>query len=252
MNKIKSYDKALLNISPRQWPEFLKAHAFLHDGRLNFELAEAFAQIGTLMDFKKYIKMDEESAPPGSREEFLTFCGVLGYGTYLSNYYDAALLLELQEKANDTRKHVRKAVALALKKIGQNNIRRLERIMKKWRGGSSFEMCAVIAALSELSPLKQYEVAEIALELLDWATALIVDEEEFAEGLGELETELSSAWEILTAIRPVQTKPLIERWIKEQNPAVDKIMQRNLLKTSLQDEDPEWVNKWLSVLDERQ
>lgn len=55
MNQIQHYDKTLINISPKEWPAFLKEHAYLPDNSMNIPLAEAFTETATLMDFKRYI-----------------------------------------------------------------------------------------------------------------------------------------------------------------------------------------------------
>lgn len=46
LSQIKSYDKTLINISPKEWPAFLEEHAYLPDNSLNIDLANAFAENG--------------------------------------------------------------------------------------------------------------------------------------------------------------------------------------------------------------
>ncbi len=247
LSKIGSYEIELINLSPRQWNAFLKEHSNLPGPRANIELAQAFAHIGTLMDFKKLIRLDVDEAPENTPEEFLTFCGVLGYGQYLAKYHDSGLLKQLRERANDSRWRIREAVAMALQSVGKKNMPRLVQYAKTWAEGTYLEQRAAVAALCEPDLLKTRSDCFAVFDLLDWVTATIVqnDEHQDDEGYQILKKALSYCWSVAVAILPEKGKPMMERWMKEKHPIVRKIMRQNLKKKRLEKIEPEWTAGWL-------
>lgn len=251
LSKIGSYETELVNLSPRQWIEFLKKHSHLPGPRANNDLAQAFAHIGTLMDFKKLIRLEPEEAPENTPEEFLTYCGVLGYGQYLASNHDRGLLNELKQRANDPRERIRKAVIMALQNIGKKNISRLLKYAKSWSEGTYLEQWAAVVALCEPEFLKTQEASRMALDLLDWVTATIVqhDNDQQNDGYRLLKQGLSSGWSVAVAALPEKGKPMMERWMKENHPVVNQIMSENLKKKRLSALAPKWTQYWLSELD---
>ncbi|MDZ7680449.1 MAG: hypothetical protein U5J63_01760 [Fodinibius sp.] len=225
-------------------------HSHLPGPRANIELAQAFAHIGTLMDFKKYIHLEVEEAPENSPEVFLVFCGLLGLGDYLGKYHDGGLVKELKQKANDERWQVREAVVMALQTIGRKNVLRLLKYAQKWAEGSFFEQRASVAGLCDPDLLQTRKVALAALELLDWVTANLVkhDEEMETAGYLALRKSLSYCWSIAVVAHPDKGKPMMERWIKEQHSIVRSVMRENIQKQQLQEAEPEWSNRWLEYM----
>ncbi|MGM0545201.1 MAG: HEAT repeat domain-containing protein [Bacteroidota bacterium] len=248
MNQIQHYDKTLVNISPKEWPTFLKEHAYLPDGTINEELAQAFAETATLMDFKRYMGMDHHDAPANSQEEFLTFCGVLGYGVYLSRYFDSGLLSELRARASDPREHVRQAVVLALTYIGRQNIQRLLNYLDNWIDGAPLEQKAAIATLREPSFLKKPEVALMLVDLLDWATASITDEKSWNSDYDILQNELEQAWALAVIALPSKAKMMVERWMKVDKPVVSGVLKKNLEQPILKEAEPVWTSTMLKQI----
>jgi len=245
VNDIESYEKVLNNMSPKQWPAFLMDHAFILSYKINVELAETFARVGTLMDFKRFIKIDHIEAPEGSAEAFLTYCGVLGYGTYLSKYYDQGLLIQLRGCANDPRLTIRKAVHKALRYIGRNKFQRLIEYTDEWKTGTPLEQRACLAAVCCNELLKDREAVLAGLELLEWVTATFVGNIEWNQDYKVLQEEVARCWARMVAENPVKGKQKMERWMKEQHPMVKTIMKKSLLNDSLQTLEHKWANEWL-------
>lgn len=245
MNKRESYERKLVNISPRQWETYLKEHSNLPGSKPNLELAQAFARIGTLMDFKKFVKRDFKQAPENTPASFLTICGVLGMGRYLAKYHDAGLLQMLKERANDPRQRVREAVIIALQSIGEKKITRLLKYAKMWAEGSYFEQRAAIAALCKPDLLTERNVCLEALELLDWITASMMEDNIETDGFLQLKESLSYCWSVAVAAVPEKGKPMMERWIKENHPIINNIMKENLKKKRLTFIEPQWTQRWI-------
>lgn len=250
MNKIGTYEVELVNISPKQWDNFLREHSNLPGARANRELARAFARTGTLMDFKKYIHLDPDKAPENTPDEFLTYCGVMGFGQYLSKYHDGGLLILLKERANDPRWRIREAVVLALQIVGQKKISRLIAYAKSWIEGTFPEQRAAVAAMCDSDLLSNRETCLAALELLDWATATMIeyDDRQNEGEYQELQEALNFCWSVAVAASPEKGKPMMERWFKENHPVVNKIMKNNLEKDQLKNTDSEWVKRSLKRL----
>lgn len=245
LNEIESYEKVLNNISPKQWPAFLKEHAFVSGNRINIELAETFARVGTLMDFKRFVCIDHVEAPDGSTEAFLTYCGVLGYGTYLSKYYDQGLLDRLRIKANDPRLTIRKAVDKALQYIGGMHFQRLVHYLDEWKNGTPLEQRACLAAVCSPKILSDWETLPVVMELLEWITATFAGDINWNQDYEVLQEELARCWARVVIGNPVKGKQKMERWMKEQHPMVKTIMTKSLLNDSLQSSEHKWANEWL-------
>lgn len=251
MSKRDSYERKLVNISPRQWEAFLKENSDLPGPKPNLELAQAFARIGTLMDFKKFIKLDYKEAPENTPAAFLTFCGILGLGRYLAKYHDMGLLRSLRERANDPRQRIREAVTIALQTIGRKRITRLLKYAKSWAEGSYFEQRAAITALCNPDLLIDREITLEVLELLDWVTASMTEENaQRDKGFQALEEALSYCWSIAVAALPEKGKPMMERWIKEDHPIIKSIMRKNLEKKRLSLIEPMWTKQWVQKISE--
>ncbi len=246
LNKIGSYEVELVNISPKKWDAFLKEHSHLPGPKANLELAKAFSRVGTLMDFKKYIRLDEEDAPENTPDEFLTFCGVIGFGQYLAEYHDGGLLMQLMERANDPRWRIREAVVLALQIIGKKRLSRLMGYLSSWVEGTYLEQRAAIKAICEPDLLTDPKAALLALELLEWATATMVECDDLQdEEYYILKEALSDCWSVAVVALPEKGKSMMDRWIKEKHPVVSLIMKENLQKERLSQLDQDWVKTCL-------
>lgn len=248
MNEIGSYEQVLINLSPRKWPSFLMNNAFVPGNEINIELAEEFARVGTVMDFKRFILIDHTVAPEGSEKSFLTYCGVLGLGKYLSKYHDDGLLTQLRKRANDPRLTIRQAVVKALQYIGRQKFHRLVDYVSDWKNSTALEQRACIAAVCSTELLRDRKSILEALELLEWVTVTFVENMNWNKDYEVLQEEVARCWAIVVVANPEKGKQVMERWMKEDHPIVDIIMKKSLLNSSMKVLDGAWVNKWLQKL----
>jgi len=248
VNKTESYEEVMINMSPKQWPTFLMDNAFVSGKELNIELAETFARVGTLMDFKRFVRIDHIQSDERSAEVFLIYCGILGYGVYLSKYYDQGLLDQLREQANDPRITIRQAVIKALRYIGRKDFQRLINYVDDWKAGTALEQWTCLAAVCSPELLKDQEDMLKALELLEWITATFVESLNWNHDYKLLQDEVARCWAKIVAENPAKGKQKMERWMKEQHPMVKTIMKNSLLKDSLQAQEKEWANEWLGKI----
>lgn len=244
MKKIISYEVQLNLISPRKWERYLKQQSGLPGTSLNLKLAKAFAQTGTLMDFKKFIQLQPKDAPENSPDAFLVFCGVLGLGHYLSKYSDKGLFLKLKKLSNDPRRSVRKAVVMALQTVGQKDKGQLIKDLQDWVSGSYLEQHAVVQSLCDCKIKMNKKNASQVLDILDLITVNLLDGEFSDENFILLKKDLSRCWSIILPMHPRKGKMLMEHWIRENDPTISQVMNANI--KILKPLEPDWSEDQLS------
>ncbi|HEX9261283.1 MAG TPA: hypothetical protein VF893_02015 [Candidatus Bathyarchaeia archaeon] len=229
--------------SSKNWDEYLLAESGLPGPRGNLELAQAFAEIGDERLIRKYISIRLEEAPTNSAMVFLTVCGVVGLGT-LINRGKMTYLKTLDRFASDPRWRVREAVAIALQRVGDENISLLLREAKRLSCGNFFEKRAAAAALCEPRLLTSEGIGSAVLDLLDEIThsiaGLEVDVKD-KEAFEVLKKGLAYCWSVAVVACPEKGKKLMEKWMLTKDRNIAWIMKENLKKNRLLKMDKEWV-----------
>lgn len=247
MSVIDEYRRELRDLDD---PEpFLLEHSGLPGPRANIELAQAMADVGTRTRFDRFLSFTPERAPAGTREEFLAFCGAVGLGR-LAAEGNAKALVTLRRLASDPRWRVREGVALGLQRLGASDMRPLFVEMRVWAGGDDFERRAAAAALCEPALLERESDARKVLAILDAITEdLSRSIERRSEGFRALRKGLAYGWSVAVAAAPGAGRPLMERWLRSDDPDVRCVMRQNLAKKRLTKAGADWVASWTSKLD---
>jgi HEAT repeat protein len=162
---------------------------------------------------------------------------------------DERILDQLRPFANDPRWRLREGVAMALQRLGKQDMLRLLEAMQTWSTGNWLEKRAAAAALAEPVLLHNEKEALEALQILDQITASMVN---FGENSGDAKNEkfkilqqgMSYCWSVVVAAAPGQGKRLMEKWLACPDRAIQRIMQENFKKNRLIRMDPAWVEKW--------
>lgn len=89
MTQIDPYRQTLRTLE--DWDAFLMAESGLPGARGNIELGQAAADEGTEAQFRHWLTYDADKAPTNTQEEFLAFCGVVGFGRLLAQGHPTAL-----------------------------------------------------------------------------------------------------------------------------------------------------------------
>ena len=234
--------------SLKDWDSYLLKESGLPGPRGNLELAQAFADIGDEEKIRNYLSIKQEEAPTNSAKVFLTFCGVVGLGT-LVNKGKLDYLKRLRVFASDPRWRIREGVAMALQRVGDENIEFLLQEMKEWSKGNPLEKRAAIAALCEPRLLTSNKVAGSVLDILDDVTASILDSQDRkSEDFEVLRKGLAYCWSVAAAASPEKGKKLIEKWARSRDKDIIWIMKENLKKNRLLKMDREWVSNQLNLL----
>lgn len=242
MTRKEEYQARLKSL--KSWDSYLLKNSGLPGPRGNIELAQAVAEEGSPTLFFRYLANGPTSAPANSPREFLAFCGVLGLGRLLAEG-SRDTLETLRSFASDPRWRVREAVAMALQRYGDADMRSLLAEMRLWARGDRLEQRAAAAALCEPRLLHEPRHARATLEILDAITRTMESaKDRRTDAFLVLRKGLGYCWSVAASSFPADGQPRMERWIKSTDPDVRWIMKENLKKQRLARVDPTWVRKW--------
>jgi hypothetical protein len=207
------------------WEPYLKKHSGLPGPRANLELVAAVAEEA---DADRLWHLST------SEDEFLALCGVAGLGRVALIEPDA-VLKRLHEMAADPRWRVREGVAMALQRIGREDMPALLALMARWADEEEpFVRRAVVAGLCEPAILGRNEDAVGVLEILDRITsAVVASSDRRGDGHVALRKALGYGWSVAAAAAPENAIPYIQKWMGSQDRDVVWIMKSNLAKSRM-------------------
>jgi hypothetical protein len=242
VNKSETYRLTLAGLV--DWEPYLLKESGLPGPRGNLELAQVVADEGERGLFEHFLTYTPQVAPTNDPHEFLAFCGVVGLGRLLAEG-DDKILEQLRPFASDPRWRLREGVAMALQRLGKQDMRRLLNAMQEWSNGTWLEKRAAAAALAEPVLLHKEKETLEALQILDQITASMENSSVGKNvGFKVLQQGLGYCWSVMTAAAPAQGKRLMEKWLTCPDRAIQRIMQENLKKNRLVRMDPAWVEIW--------
>ena len=167
MNKSETYRQTLASLP--DWEAYLLQESGLPGPRGNLELAQVVADEGERAQFEHFLTYTPQVAPTNDPHEFLAFCGVVGLGRLLAEG-DESILDQLRPFANDPRWRLREGVAMALQRLGKQDMHRLLDAMQTWSAGNWLEKRAAAAALAEPVLLHNEKETLEVLQILDRIT----------------------------------------------------------------------------------
>jgi hypothetical protein len=247
--KSDTYRAALNALEPDAWDAYLRAESGLPGPRGNLELAAVAADLGSEVQFRRWLAWDAVQAPTGDPGEFLAFCGTVGMGRLLAEGWAAALAF-IRAAANDPRWRQREGAAMALQRLGAVNMPALLDIAATWAGGTLLERRAAAAALAEPALLESRpEATRRALDVLDAITAGVERcSERRSEDFKALRKGMGYCWSVVVAALPEEGWLRLERWCGSPDPDVRWIVKENLGKTRLTRLDADRVARLLDKL----
>ena len=210
----------------KDWEPYLKKHSGLPGPRANLELVAAVVEEG---DADRLWRLS------ASRDEFLALCGTAGLGR-IALLEPETVMTWLRELASDPRWRVREGVAIALQRLGRENMPKLLAQMKVWSRGDSFVQRAVVAGLCEPALLKNSQDTVEVLAILDQITrslSLLAAGDRRNDGFRVLRQTLGYGWSVAAAAAPRNAKPYLEKWIRAQDKDVAWVMTTNLSKSRM-------------------
>jgi len=220
--RVDGYRKELRSL--KEWEPYLKKHSGLPGPRANLELVQA---VGEEADADRLWRLSASS------DEFLALCGTAGLGKVALMEPDTVMTW-LRELAADARWRVREGVAIALQRIGRENMPRLLADMQAWSGDGPFVQRAVVAGLCEPALLKNSADAVEVLILLDSiTTSLAAAEHRRDDGFRVLRLALGYGWSVAAAAAPENAWPYFEKWLRSKDRDVSWVMKTNLEKARM-------------------
>ncbi|MBI4790949.1 MAG: HEAT repeat domain-containing protein [Chloroflexi bacterium] len=233
MKKTDAYRAKLKTLE--NWDTFLSQESGLPGPRGNLELAQAVADEGTAELFERYIK---------SPDEYLAVCGAIGLGRLVAEG-QRKYLRPLRALASDSRWRVREGVAMALQRVGDQDMDSLLREMKTWSQGNPLEQRAAAAALCEPRLLSEPQHVQRVVTILDDITASIANvEDRKSPEFIALRKGLGYCWSVAVAALPAEGKRRLEKWFSSRDADVLWIMRENLKEDRLARMDAAWVARW--------
>ncbi|MHB8612708.1 MAG: hypothetical protein ACYDAL_09810 [Candidatus Dormibacteraceae bacterium] len=206
------------------WEPYLQKHSGLPGPRANLELVEA---VGDEADADQLWRMSASS------DEFLALCGTAGLGK-VALMEPATVMTWLNELASDPRWRVREGVAIALQRIGRENMSHLLGEMQAWMSDGPYVQRAAAAGLCEPALLKEREHAVQALMILDHiTTSLAATHDRKHHGFGVLRKALGYCWSVAGAAAPENARPYFEKWMRSKDKDVQWVMKSNLGKARM-------------------
>jgi hypothetical protein len=242
--KKEAYRQILIEKPFQDWESYLIQESGLPGPRGNLELAQVVADLGDLAFFSRCLVYGPDIAPTNDPREFVAFCGVVGLGRLIAGG-ERSLLTRLRPFAGDPRWRLREATAMALQRIGQQDIDFLLEIADDWSTGSWLEKRAAIAALAEPALLANPAVIHRALDLFDRVTiALQNAQNRKDQQLKVLRQGLGYGWSVVVAALPEEGTRRMERWLLSEDPDIRWVMRENLRKNRLAKAAPGWTSDW--------
>lgn len=209
------------------WEPYLKKHSGLPGPRANLELVAAVVEEG---DADRLWRLS------ASNDEFLALCGTAGLGR-IALMEPETVMTWLHELASDPRWRVREGVAIALQRIGRENMPMLLEEMKAWSHDVPFVQRAVVAGLCEPALLKNNQETVEVLVILDHIThsvALTSSGNRRDDGFVALRKALGYGWSVAAAAAPQNARPYLEKWLRSNDKDVDWVMKSNLRKARME------------------
>ena len=221
-SRVATYREELRKLT--RWEPYLKKHSGLPGPRANLELVAAVAEEGDA-DVLWHLS--------GSKDEYLALCGTAGLGRIALLEPDTVMSW-LRERAPDPRWRVREGVAMALQRIGRENMPMLLAAMREWMDGDAFVQRAVVAGLCEPPILKNnVEVVQV-LEILDQVTSsLAASDDRRGDGFRALRQALGYGWSVAAAAAPENALPYLQKWLQSEDRDVAWVMNSNLRKSRM-------------------
>ena len=221
-SRVATYREELRKL--KRWEPYLKKHSGLPGPRANLELVAAVVEEGDA-DVLWHLS--------GSKDEYLALCGTAGLGRIALLEPDTVMSW-LRERASDPRWRVREGAAMALQRIGRENMLMLLAEMKQWMHGDAFVQRAVVAGLCEPPILKNnVEVVQV-LEILDHITSsLATSTDRRSDGFRALRQALGYGWSVAAAAAPDNALPYLEKWLQSNDKDVAWVMNSNLGKSRM-------------------
>jgi hypothetical protein len=228
VGRVAGYRVELRAVGRRGWTAYLREHSGLPGPRGNIELAQAIA------DEADPAYVDQLIA---TGDEYLVFCGVVGLGRRLADGADSEIVERLRGHAADERWRVREAVAMALQRLGDADLPRLEDMVTGWAADPHpLVQRAAVAAICEPRLLATPAAAAHAIEVCAHVTRTLAARpapERRDPRVRTLRQALGYCWSVAVAAAPAAGLPRFQALEEYDDRDVAWIVRENRRKARL-------------------
>jgi HEAT repeats len=225
VTKVDEHRAALVGLT--DWMPYLDAHSGLPGPRGNLELVAACGE-------EADIGRAEELISTG--DEFATVCGLVALGRHLAPGDDTHVAL-LHRYASDDRWRVREGIAMALQRLGDDDLERAFGIAEEWATDPDpLVRRAAVAAVCEPRLLRDPSFARRALALLERTTSDLAASpatDRRSTDLRTLRQALGYGWSVAIAALPDDGLVAFERLKGSDDGDVGWIVRENKKKARL-------------------
>lgn len=228
MSRIDEYRAELRSLPASQWVDYLTAHSGLPGPRGNIELAKAVAAEADPDTLETLLATDDE---------YLVFCGVVGLGRQLAGGAGDDVLRRLHRHAADDRWRVREATAMALQRLGDDDLPRMLDVVTDWADDPDpLVQRAAAAGICEPRLLQTPEAAATAVQVCERATRSLTarpTDQRRDAGVRALRKGLGYCWSVAVAADPVAGLPRFQALSESRDPDVAWIVRENSKKARI-------------------
>ena len=221
MGRVDDHRAELRRLPPELWPGFLSERSGLPGPRGNIELGLAAGEEAT---------SETIDALLATGDEYLTFCGVIGLGRL-------AAVERLHAHASDDRWRVREGVAMALQRLGDEDLDRMITVVREWASDPDpLVQRAAAAGICEPRLLRTPAAAAAAVDVCDRATRLLAarpDSTRRDPNVRALRKGLGYCWSVAVAADPGAGLPRFGALADVDDPDVAWIVRENRKKARL-------------------
>src|ERR1700745_2089444 len=219
-SRVAAYREELRSL--KRWEPYLKKHPGRPGPRANLELVAAVAEEADA---------DVLGQLSPSKDEYLALCGAAGLGR-IALLEPETVMSWLREQASDPRWRVREGVAMALQRIGHENMPMRLAEMKDWMKGDALVQRAVVAGLCEPPILTNNAEVVEGLGILHHITSSVASNtDRRGDGFRVLRQALGYGWSVAAAAAPENAVPYLQKWLQSKDRDVALIMVTNLGKS---------------------
>jgi hypothetical protein len=215
---------ALAALPPAEWAGYLDAHSGLPGPRGNLELLDVVAQIAPAAALREWA---------GDADEYRATVGAAGLGRLVAEG-ELADLETLRSLAEDARWRVREGVAMALQRLGDVDLARMQGVTDDWSGGPPLVQRAAIAGECEPRLLRAPGAAAHAVALLDRVTRSLVAIADRRSGdVRVLRQALGYCWSVAVVADPAAGFPALAAWASSTDTDVHWVLRTNVRKARM-------------------
>lgn len=222
---VRDIHRAALAARPlAEWAGYLDANSGLPGPRGNLELLDVVAETAPAAALREWA---------GDADEYRAMVGTAGLGRLVAEG-ELADLETLRTLAADPRWRVREGVAMALQRLGDADLARMQNVTDDWSGGSPLVQRAAIAGECEPRLLRLPGAAAHAVALLDRVTrTLVATTDRRSSEVRTLRQALGYCWSVAVAADPATGFPALDAWASSPDGDVRWVLRTNVRKARM-------------------